>query len=193
MSDNAGTVFLRGRKVNLRPVNENDLPHFVRWINDPQIRDFITVFLPVTIQEEKQWLEELAKSKPNNMVFVIETKAGRTIGNMGVHHIDWRNRTATTGAIIGEKDCWGQGYGSEAKILLLNHLFNSMNLHKILSQAIAFNKRSIAYSLKCGYRHEGVLKKHVFRKGRYWDVVNLAIFSKDFPRIWRKYQQRKIG
>ncbi len=61
---------------------------------------------------------------------------------MGIHRINWKDRTATTGAVIGEKAYWDKGYGSEAKMLVLDYAFNMLNLRKICSQVLAFNKRS---------------------------------------------------
>lgn len=124
------------------------------------------------------------------MTLAMVTNEGRHIGNIGLHRIDWRNRVATTGTLIGEKDLWGKGIGTEAKILLLHHAFQSMNLRKICSQAIAYNERSIAYSKKCGYKVEGVLRAHVFRRGEYWDLVNLAVFWEDFLPVWEKYSSK---
>ncbi|MDB5194073.1 MAG: GCN5-related N-acetyltransferase [Parcubacteria group bacterium] len=188
MQETQGPIFLRGRTVNLRPVRKEDLPYFLVWINDPDLRDFILPYMPMTMPEEEEWFADLGKRKPSDVVLSIETTDGCLIGNMGMHRIDWRSRVGTTGAIIGEKDAQGKGYGTEAKTLLLHHAFTSMNLRKICSQVIAFNKRSEAYSKKCGYKEDGVQKQHVFRRGEYHDLINLAVFWDDFKPIWEKYQ-----
>lgn len=187
MLGDQSVVFLRGRKVSLRPLERGDLQNCVRWVNDPEIRDLIKNNWPVTLREEEQWFEGFSKKNRNDMILAMVTNDGRHIGNMGLHRIDWRGRVATTGTLIGEKDFWGKGFGTEAKILLLNHAFRSMNLRKICSQAIAYNERSIAYSRKCGYEVEGILKEHVFRRGQYWDIVNLAVFLEDFIPVWETY------
>jgi RimJ/RimL family protein N-acetyltransferase len=173
----------------LRPVEMGDAPLFGRWVNDPRIRDYIINYLPMTLIEEEDWVKKLGDKKPDAFVMTIVTKEGRPIGNMGVHRINWRDRHCTTGALIGEPEYWNKGYGTEAKLLLLKHLFDSLNLNKVCSQAIAFNKRSIAYSMKCGYKEEGRLRRHVFRRGRFWDLVNLAVFRPDFEKVWKRYQR----
>lgn len=57
---------------------------------------------------------------------------------------------------------------------------------------IAYNKRSLRYAQKCGYQKEGILKNEVYKKGRYYDVVLLAVFKKDFMPLWRAYQKRLL-
>jgi RimJ/RimL family protein N-acetyltransferase len=184
-------VFLKGKNVDLRPVMKSDVPHLVRWFNDPEVRYFLEAYLPQMEQDEEKWVEGLSKDKKENIVLVILTKASKPIGVMGIHNIRWRDRVATTGASIGEKEYWGKGLGSEAKMLLLDYAFNTLNLRKICSNAIAYNERSIRYSLKCGYQEEGRLKAHIFRAGEYHDLVQLAIFRDGFGSVWEKYKKRK--
>jgi RimJ/RimL family protein N-acetyltransferase len=189
MSGENRVVFLKGKKTILRPPTEADLPKIVQWINDPEVRRFIANNFPQTAEEEKEWLKNLGEKKPNDIVLVIETAEGRPIGLMGLHKIHWIDRTATTGALLGEKDCWGQGYGSDAKMALLKYAFDTLNLRKIRSYVIAFNERSRAYSLKCGYKEEGRLRDDYYRDGQYWDCVMLAIFREEFEAVWERYQK----
>lgn len=188
MNDNT-VVFLEGKRLILRPVSKLDIPHLTRWINDPKVRMYLAAYLPAMEKMEEEWVEKLSENRMSDFVLVIETKEGQPIGVMGVHKINWKDRNCTTGALIGEKEFWGRGYGTEAKMLLLEYLFNELGLFKVCSQAISFNKRSYNYSRRCGYRVEGVSKKHIFRKGKFWDAINLAVFREDFLRAKRKMKK----
>lgn len=183
-------VFLRSRRVVLRPVLKEDLPLFIRWINDPDVSQFLNVFFPMMEADEQEWFESLPKRKSTDIVFVIVVD-GKAIGTMGIHNINWKNRTATTGAFIGEKDYWGKGLGSEAKMILLDYAFNTLNLRKICSTVIAFNERSYRYSLKCGYKEEGRLKEHHFKHGTYWDEILLAVFRDDWLPLWEAFAKEQ--
>lgn len=188
MTDQQSIVFLKGKRVVLRPLMKEDVPLLLRWINDPDITQYLNAYLPMMEADENEWFENLHKRKDHNLVcmMVVDEKP---IGTMGIHGIDWKNRTAGTGALIGEKDYWGKGYGTEAKMLLLNYAFNTLNLRKICSTVLAFNKRSHAYLLKCGYAEEGRRIKQHYLKGRYWDEILMAVFKKDFMPLWRRYQK----
>lgn len=192
MKQHFRVVFLQGKTLYLRPPTEKDIPFFVRWMNDQDVTQFLASYLPITETDEAEWLDRLHKNKDKDIVFVIvDTKTDRPIGTMGLHRINWKDRTATTGALIGEKQYWGKGYGSEAKMLLLHYAFHSLNLRKICSLVLSFNGRSKAYSEKCGYTVEGVLKKHIFKNGRYWDEIHMAVFRKDWEPLWEKFQKKK--
>jgi RimJ/RimL family protein N-acetyltransferase len=139
------------------------------------------------MQAERKWLESHSTGSKSDVVLAIETKDGVHIGNIGFHNIKWTDGVAVSGAMIGDKRYWDKGYGTDAKMQLVNWAFSNLGLRKLCSQVIAFNARSLAYSKKCGYKVEGVLAKHVLRDGGYPDVVNLALFKEDWPPIWKAY------
>lgn len=187
MSD---VVFLRGAKTILRPPDkEKDAPLFRRWINDPEVRFFLDRVLPADLKVEENWIDNLSGSQ-NHIVLVIETNEGVPIGTIGLHGISWVNGFATSGAMIGEKDYWGKGYGFDAKMALLYYAFFNLGLRKICSSVFSFNKRSQAYLEKTGYVQEGVKKKQRLRNGRYHDEILLGLFKKDFTPIWRAYKKK---
>jgi len=168
---------------------KSDLPSLVRWINDPEVTMFLATYLPMSETDEEEWLANLGKRKSNNIVLAIETIEGVLIGSMGIHNIDWSSRTATTGALIGEKEYWGKGYGSEAKLLLLEYAFNTLGLRKIFSDVIAFNTRSIRYSEKCGYVIEARLKDCFFRRNKYWNKIILSVTRKTWLPVWKQFKK----
>jgi len=188
MQSNQKVVFLRGQKVILRPIEKTDIKQLVVWINDPEVTQFLVASFPLNEIAEEKWHESLDPKK--DIVLGIEVEGeGELIGVMGIHGIDWIHRTATTGAMIGNKDYWGKGYGTDAKMILLHYVFNTLNLRKILSSVYEFNQRSLRYSLHCGYKIEGRRKKQLFRKGRYWDEIELGLFKKEWLPYWREYKK----
>ncbi|HAU08041.1 MAG: Acetyltransferase GNAT family protein [Candidatus Yanofskybacteria bacterium GW2011_GWF1_44_227] len=182
-------IFIVGHKTILRPIELSDVPQLLVWANDPEIRQFIARYRPVSEKYEKEWVEKSATDE-TKIVFMIEEKTSRkAIGVMGLHRINWKDRSCTTGAYIGQKDLWGKGYGTDAKMFLLDYAFNTLNLRRIESAAYEYNKRSIHYSLHCGYKIEGRKRKAKFSNGRYWDDVLLALFKKEWLPIWKRYKK----
>ncbi len=173
-------IFLKGERVVLRPLEKEDIPILKRWINDPEVRKYLSAFTPQNNESEEKWVSSLSDSN-TTIVFMIMVN-DKPIGTMGIHHINWKDRHCTTGAMIGEKDYWGKGYGTEAKELLLEYIFNELNLNKVCSDVLEFNKRSRAYLKKSGYVFEGRRRKHIFKDGKYYDLILLAIFRNS----WRK-------
>lgn len=181
-------VFLRGRKTVLRSPSKADIPNLLRWMNDPDVRVYLSGYMPFTEGMETAWIESLDK-QTNDIVLMVETKEGIPIGVMGLHKIRWVDGTATTGAAFGEKAYWGKGYGQDAKMALLEYAFHTLNLRKICSACFAFNSRSAAYNIRCGYRIEGRRKKQSYCKGRYYDEILLCVFREWWEPKWRRYRR----
>ena len=182
------TVFRMGKRTYLRPFEKNDIPLLTRWINDPEITQYLTVSFPFTLQDETRWYESLSVKNEDNIVLAIVLKdSNELIGSTGLHRIHSIDGTACTGSFIGRKDLWKQGYGSETKMILLDYAFNTLNLRKIWSQVYASNPRSKGHLEKCGYREEARLKKHIYRNGEYLDVFQLAVFKEDFLPLWEAF------
>jgi RimJ/RimL family protein N-acetyltransferase len=168
-----------GEKTRLRGIEREDIPTFVRWFNDPEVRRYLEMYLPMSKAEEEQWFEAHLESDSNRF-FGIETGEGVLIGNVGLHSIDWKNRSAVLGIVIAEKEYWGKGYGSDAITTLLRFVFGEMNLHRIHLSVFDFNERAIACYEKCGFRHEGRAREALYRDGSYHDALHMAILRQDF-------------
>lgn len=183
-------VFLSGKKVNLCLLNaELQLDDCVRWLNDTSLTQYLAAgSFPQYHGNENEWFENSIKNCHEKIVLAIYKKdLNEFIGIMGLEKINFINRTATTGSFIGEEENRNQGYGHDAKMILLNYAFNRLNLHKVYASAIAFNQRSIKFNQRCGYKIEGTLKQHIFANGQYYDQVLLAVFAEDFNPLWQKY------
>ncbi len=183
-------VFRMGKRIYLRAVLTEDIPLITVWINDPEVHQFLKIAYPMSPEDEKKWQEGLAGKKPGDVVFaIVLADTDEIIGVMGLHHIDHRNGLATTGAFIGRKDLWSKGYGTEAKMLVLEYAFNTLNLRKVCSAVYDFNGRSKRCLEKCGYTPEGCRKKHLYRNGRFVDEYLMAVFKEDFLPRFEKFKK----
>jgi RimJ/RimL family protein N-acetyltransferase len=190
MTEQKPIIFRAGRQTILRLLRKStDLEACLRWINDPEVTPFLKSFLPVTEKSEEEWFDSIGKSQ-TNIVLGIETLSDHVfIGIMSLNRINFKDGVATTGAVIGEKEYWGKGYGKDAKMTLLDYAFNVLNLRKICSSAKAFNERSLRYNLRCGYHKEGCRPAQFFFNGQYWDEIFLAVFRDDWLPLWKEYQK----
>ena len=170
-----------GQKTRLRRIEREDIPTFVRWFNAPEVREFLIMNRPISKAEEEQWFERQL-GKENQEIFAIETADGVHIGNIGLHDISWVHRHAELGIVIGEKEYWGQGYGSDAIRTLLRFAFQEMNLHRVYLRVYEDNARGIRAYEKCGFQHEGRMREAIFRQGRYYDELRMGILCHEFEQ-----------
>ena len=181
-----GVIWSNGHKTLLRPVEKGDLPEHRKSVNDPGTRRYMKNAGPISEIMEDNFYEKISVASPNIHLSVCLLD-GTLIGMMSLHNVNLRHRHATTGSFIGPQEYRGKGYGSDAKMQLLNFAFNEMGLHKVISRVIAFNTRSAAYSAKCGYREEARLRAQIFSAGKWHDEIILSVFHEDWLPLWEKY------
>ena len=54
-----------GERIRLRRNERSDIPKFVEWLNDPQVRRYLLVDLPISQANEEQWFEKMVKLPAN--------------------------------------------------------------------------------------------------------------------------------
>lgn len=171
-----------GERVRLRPIERDDLPRFVEWFGDPEVRHHLAVYLPFSLAQEERWFENLLErlERRQDVALAIETAEGVHIGSIGLHAINWKDRNAELGIAIGEKAHWGQGYGTDAIRTMLGLAFRELNLHRVVLRVDADNARAIRCYEKAGFQREGTSREAVFREGKYVDQHIMSILQLEF-------------
>jgi RimJ/RimL family protein N-acetyltransferase len=174
-----------GEKVQLRPIERDDLPRYVAWFGDPEIRRHLLIRawrVPFSLAQEGRWFENLLGELERQAVVLlaIETSDGVHIGHTGLHATDWKNRHAELGIMIGEKAYWNQGYGADAVRTLLGLAFGEMNLNRLYLRVDADNGRGIRCYEKVGFQREGTMREVVFKEGTYRDQYLMSILQSEF-------------
>lgn len=173
---------IEGTLVNLRPQEMSDLERMTRWVNDREVTRFHSTRYPWSLSTEEAWLANRT-SRPLSFAAVglaIETKDGVHIGSCGLHGASPEHRGAELGIMIGEKEYWSRGYGSDAVATLLRFAFQEMNLHRIELHVFDFNTRGIRAYEKCGFVEEGRMREARHQEGRYNDVVIMSVLRDDW-------------
>ena len=171
-----------GDRVRLRASEREDLPRFAAWLNDPEVRQGLSLFLPLSLAEEEHWFENMLKNPPAEHPLVIEIHEEdrwTPVGNCAFHNIEWKNRSGELGIFIGEKRYWNQGYGTEVMRLLLRHGFSALNLNRIFLRVFETNVRAIRAYEKAGFVHEGRMRQAEFKDGKYFDVLLMSVLRSE--------------
>ena len=117
-------------------------PAYERWFADMAVTRYLLFRFPFTPKAEGEWLENVGKD-PHQVVWAIVIKHNdRLIGGTSLEHIDWRNRRAESGTIVGEKDEWGKGYASEAMRLRTRYAFRELGLETVTTRVVIDNEAS---------------------------------------------------
>lgn len=177
---------LFGERIMLREHKKEDLEHMREWVNDPDVVNNLSdIFLyPHTLNETENFLNSMLEGKSKNKEFVIALKdTEEYIGQIGYVNIDWKNRTAVLGIVIGAEAYRNDGYGTEAIKLFQEFTFNRLNLNKLELQLHDYNHRGYRCYLKCGFKEEGRIRQNYFIDGIYTDTIHMGILKSEYEEL----------
>jgi RimJ/RimL family protein N-acetyltransferase len=169
---------LMGEKVRLRALERLDLPTVVRWFADPEVRASLARVDVVSLAEEERWFDALLRSTAEvafaidaiNGVDGVDGVVARFVGTCSLHRIDWRNRSAVIGIVLGDAANRHLGYGSDAVRCLLRHAFDSLGLYRVELEVLVDNAPAIRCYERLGFITEGVRVGARFQHGRFVDL-----------------------
>lgn len=146
-----------GDRLSLRPFDPEDGALAARWLmedTDDSFPNGPDVVSPVAFGQR---FVALAKESPPTWVrfAIVRNEDDLLIGANGIEQLDLLQRSAETESTIFHPDFRNQGYGTEAKHLLLEYAFERLGLHMVYSWVSEFNARSAAALRKQGYREAG--------------------------------------
>jgi len=146
---------LEGKTVYLKPFTKEYAADWVRWTQDEEVTRY-SVMRSYTMEEEMKFLDEREKNpdplEQNFSIFI--KKNNKIIGNCGIHKSNNPNNPGKTfvGLIIGEKEEWGKGYGTDAMKTLLKFIKEKMRKKEAYLSVDIPNIAAQKCYKKCGFK-----------------------------------------
>lgn len=175
-------------RVYLRALEMEDyiLIHSFRQ-NEDVIYGYSGMHQFASSENEKKWVEERIFDKNIVTAGICLKENNQLIGLIFLTEIDMHNRIAQCPLFIGDKECIGQGYAFEARMLMLHYAFYERGLLRIYDKILEDNIASIKLHEKCGYTKEGVLRKSHFKNGEYHNECIYGLLKEEFDEWVKRY------
>jgi len=182
MSRTPESTMIIGSKIILRNKKLADAPDDYAWRADPELAHLDAAPLPtITFPEYlSDYTSQLHYPPSTRNQFAIDTPDGKHIGNCVYYGINKKKDEAELGIVIGNRDYWDKGYGTDAITSLVSHIFHRTNLKRIYLKTLDSNPRAQKCFQKCGFTPY----RHMSRDG--FSFVLMEIYRKQ----WEKQQTK---
>ncbi|MCD4687421.1 MAG: GNAT family N-acetyltransferase, partial [Anaerolineae bacterium] len=157
-----------------------------RWANGPGFfwaavggRIFATA-AGVERRHERQ-REHADRNRASRMTFGIRAKDGTPLGDMAFNWILPHHRIAMLGAMIGEPEYWGGGYGTDALLLLVDFAFDWLDMRKLWLFTMSLNQRVAGQMEKVGFTLEARQREAYWTDGAPSDALAYGLLREDWP------------
>jgi len=168
-------MFLHGNKIFLRALEPSDVELLYQWENDPEIWKISHTLTPYSKYTLKQFIESaqediFSAKQVRFMINLLHTK--QTVGILDVFDIDFINSRAGVGILI-DKNHRHQEIGTEALLLAITYLFETLHLHQIYCNVLSNNSISLKLFENCGFSVIGIKKDWRKTQQGFEDVILL--------------------
>lgn len=168
---------IQGNIVTLRAIEDADCDAINRWSNSPELWRWLGGWhFPYSNNNTRNWISNIDNNDQRNQVFAIDTVDKGVIGTANLVNIDWKNRNAFHGMMLGDVDTRGKGYALDTVMAIMRYAFDELGLQRLDGDLIAYNKSSLTFYIeKCGWELEGVKKNWFYRNGEFHDKIVVGI------------------
>jgi RimJ/RimL family protein N-acetyltransferase len=191
--------YWQGVLVRLRELRPEDAE---LWLAEDQDSEAIRTLnyqmqLPASTVQAAEFAERYAyfKSKGERTMFSIEKLDGTLVGGINIHTVSHQNGTFQTGSRV-YRPFRGQGYGLEAKLIVLRYCFHELRLNKYYCKCLETNEGIIKHLERLGCAREGVFREQIYTEGRFYSELFFGLTRRDFeenyPRLI-EWLREKVG
>jgi RimJ/RimL family protein N-acetyltransferase len=174
-------IFLAGDQAALRPLTPLDAAVLTAWMNDDAVTAFMfTGQRPATVEQVADEVRRLTSSASNVVFRVDDRGSGTPIGSAGLYDIHTTARKAEFRILLGARQFWNKGYGTEVTELLTFYGFDRLNLNKIWLGVTDDNVGGLRAYTKAGFQEEGRLRQELYRSSRYYDAIRMSVLRGEY-------------
>jgi len=171
-------VDLFGDLVRIREKEIEDIADEYSWRTDEELSR-LDATRPLTMSYDdffRYSKEEMKFPNYKSKKLALDTKDNIHIGNVMYYDYSISNKQTELGIMIGNKDYWGKGYGTEAVKLMLEYLFSGLNLKRVYLHTLSWNYRAQASFIRAGFN----VVRSVRRGGH--DFILMEVIESDWSK-----------
>lgn len=174
-------VFLKGERIHLRALLLQDLTlNYLQWLNDEEVcRNNSHAIFPNTEAKVQAYFDSL-HGQSQVVLAIIHTESGRHIGNVALQQINWVSRNAEFAILLGDREYWSGGFGTEAARLIVQYGFQRLNLHRIYCGTLESNDAMKKLALKLCMKEEGLRRDAIYKDGAFRNITEYGVLKSEF-------------
>lgn len=180
-SDKDTAVRIEAGRIVLRTKTLEDAPDDYAWRSDSELATFDAV-PPLRMSYEdyqRVYRNEFNSPPGRHLSLGIEDESGLHIGNVMYYNLDPFAGQTELGIMIGRREFWSRGYGTEAVQLMVQHIFATTPVHRVYLHTLTWNTRAQKAFGKAGFLPVG----EVVRNGHTFVIME----------VWRDQAERRAS
>lgn len=184
--------------VFLRRAEREDLDTVVEWMEDPDFQRFLygdPARSPKQVREQiiSMLGRRVGHTMPGGIYLIIDSPERGPMGLISLQSLSWRNRSCSLDLYIGVKDFRAGVVAGICSYRAFEYCFDELNLHRVSAYIYSFNTASWRLTELSGARRELILKDHVARDGKLYDMYCYGLLRSEFEALRAEMKHKFEG
>jgi UDP-4-amino-4,6-dideoxy-N-acetyl-beta-L-altrosamine N-acetyltransferase len=167
--------------IRLRPVGTQDSARLLDWRNRPEVSAYMYTDHVIAPEEHARWFSGAMAAK-DRCYWIIEMD-GAPVGLANLAGIDGANRRCEWAYYLAEPSVRGRGVGAAVEFMVIDYVFNRQGLHKLWCEVLIDNEAVWRLHESFGFQREALYRDHVWKAGRFQDVVGLGLLAAGWAEV----------
>lgn len=180
------------KEIKLVPLSEADLETVRQWRNSPEVAQYMYTDDFISTEQQQAWFQRV-KTDTTQKYWIINYQ-DQQLGLASLYNIKPAFGTCYWAFYLGDASVRGAGIGAKVEFRMLEQVFETEKLNKLLCEVFTFNDKVIAMHEKFGFRREGYFRQQIIKGGKKQDIVSLALLKEEwdalkeslFKKVYRK-------
>lgn len=170
---------LETENLILRKINKQDIEDIFYYGSNPKVSQRVSWVTHKSKADTEQFIDFVLDgySQHNKALWGMELKSNRKIvGTIDFVTLNSKHKNAEVGYVLSE-DFWGNGLTTEATKKIIEFGFTELGLVRIQARCFVENIGSQRVMEKVGMSFEGIIRKGMFAKGEYQDLMLYSVLA----------------
>lgn len=178
---------LRSSRLRLETLDPDNLSgSYLSWLHDPEVTRFLEVRHAPSrdMAELEEFVRQLNTSPRDILLGVFDQTSNLHLGNVKLGPVDFFNRRAVIGLLIGEKDQWGRGLGSEIISRVFDFAVEEYDVTRVEAGCYSSNLGSKRAFMRAGFHVEARLRDYWWHEETGWndELILVRFASQGLPQ-----------
>jgi len=169
-------------EIYLRPVTIEDAQLLLASVQIEEIRYMTGTTADFTLEQIQQHILKCQKDTSRYDFAICLNSNHQMIGELVIMDIDQVHKTAGFRISMCHIGLTDQGYGTQAISLVLEFVFNTLNLEQLELEVYSHNQRGLHVYQKLGFKIVDIIKNALNYKGKHSDEIKMLMLRSDYDQ-----------
>jgi UDP-4-amino-4,6-dideoxy-N-acetyl-beta-L-altrosamine N-acetyltransferase len=169
------------KDIQLIELTEDKLDIVRNWRNSKDVAQYMYTEDYISEEQQLNWFKRIVND-PSQKYWIINYN-GKDLGLASLYSLKPQFKTCYWAFYLGDTSVRGAGIGAKVEYSVLQYVFETLRLNKLLCEVFVTNDAVIKMHEKFGFRREGYFRQHIYKNNEFLDVVSLAMLKAEWDVV----------